>query len=81
METNYVEQYLITVYEMSTQSSNYILIPNNKAFSRLLSNLDSNLYLIMSVTPLGNVINYNEFIKKITIKNKPDNLEFGDLNK
>lgn len=81
MDKNYVEQYLVSIYEIETALTTYILVPNNKAFSRLLSNLDSNIYIIMTITPLGNVINYNDFMKKLLAKSKPDNLEFGNLDK
>ena len=79
MTEKYVEQYLVSIYEVSTSTTSYVLVPSNKAFSRLLSNLDSNAYIVMTITPLGNVVNYNDFMKKLVAKNKPPDLNFGDL--
>lgn len=73
----FVEQYLVSIYEVDTQETHYILIPNNRDFAILLGNLDSNKYIILTVTPLSNFIDFDEFLSKIMKKNKPDNLHFG----
>lgn len=71
------EQYLIALYEIMTGVSTYIVVPSNNDFALLLGHLNPEEYVVLSVTPLGRVIDFDEFLTHIRKKNKPKGLNFG----
>lgn len=72
------EQYLVSVYDLLTQETMYTLVPSNREFSCLMDGINPERYMILTITPLTNVIAFKELIKKLLNDNKPDNLNFGN---
>jgi hypothetical protein len=77
-DNTYQEQYLVAIYEILTEVTYYLLISNNKDFAILMGNLNSDKYIVLVVTPLTNVIEFDGFLSKIIKENKSGDMNFGN---
>jgi len=72
------EQYLVSIADASRNEILYTLVPSNREFACLLDTINPNIHVIMSVSPIANVIDFKELMSRLIKSNKPKGLNFGE---
>ena len=71
------EHYVVGIYEIATQITNYTVVPSNRDFAILMGNLNPNKYIVLVVTPLTNVVEFDDMLHIIRQNNRPDDMNYG----
>jgi hypothetical protein len=79
MDKSY-ESYLVTLADASKNKIINIIVPNNREFSCLMDSINPELQVVMGVTPIANLIDFKEYMSDLRKSNKPNGLNFGDMN-
>lgn len=72
------EQYLVGIADGTRNEIIYTLVPSNREFACLLDTLNPDMFVVMTVTPLANIVDFKELMARLTKSNKPNGLNFGE---
>jgi len=80
------DQYLVAILDKSSNADSflgqimYVIAPSNKALASMLDLLNPETHVIASITPLGNVEDFKDFMSRLSKTTRPEDLNFGEID-
>lgn len=71
------DYYLVSIRDNFTQKMFYILVPNRIDLAVMIGLLSVEKYTIITILPLFDLKNFEEFIVQLRKEQKPKDLNFG----
>lgn len=71
------EQYFLTIFDIKKYVAFYTYIRNRQDLIKLLKLMPQDKYVLADIKIIANLREYEDLIKELTTKSKPDDLNFG----
>jgi hypothetical protein len=72
-----MEQYLVAFMDMALGVNSYVMVPDRKSLAILLGLMSDERYIIIQITPLVHLMNFEDLLSDLTKNNTPNDLNLG----